>query len=121
MTNNKNNTLGEYVRARRHAKGLSLAQAEDRSGIDFTYWSRLELGELKSPNPRHLAAIAAALDLPVQELYGMAGYYLPKLLPSLGPYLRARYDLDADGIAQVLAVFEQLHDHDDETPDRRAA
>ncbi|MGZ6609005.1 MAG: helix-turn-helix domain-containing protein [Solirubrobacteraceae bacterium] len=114
-----NNQLGEYVRSRRTAKGFSLAQAERRSGVDLTYWSKLELGDVRAPNPRYLAAIANTLEVPVQELYGLAGYYLPEQLPSFGPYLRARYDLDAAAFAQLLAVFEQVSEQGDD--DRMSA
>jgi len=100
--------LGDYVRARRHAMRLTLAQAERRSGVDATYWSKLELGEYKSPNPRYLVAIAHTLDVAVEELYGLAGYYLPTQLPSFAPYLRSRYDLDDRAVDELFAVFEQI-------------
>jgi transcriptional regulator with XRE-family HTH domain len=109
--------LGEYVRSRRHAKFLSLAQAERRSGVDATYWSKLELGEYKSPNPRYLVAIAHALDLPVEELYGLAGYYLPGQLPSFAPYLRSRYHLSDPEVDELNRLFDRISaesqaDHD---------
>src|SRR5258708_30313310 len=96
--------LGAFVKARRTAKGLSLNQAERSSGVALTYWSRLERGDLKTPSPRHLAAIARAIDVPLEELYGLAGYILPEGLPSLKPYLRAKYGLDAAGIAELYGV-----------------
>jgi transcriptional regulator with XRE-family HTH domain len=100
--------LGEFVRSRRHAKGLSLTHAERRSGVDATYWSKLELGEYKSPNPRYLAAMANTLGVPVQELYGLADYYLPDQLPSLAPYLRSRYELDDRQVAELYRLFEEI-------------
>jgi len=102
--------LGKFIRTCRRAKGLSLAQAERRSGVDLTYWSRLERNELRSPNPRHLSAVASALEVPYQELFGLAGYYLPADLPSLRPYLRAKYALDSEGIAEVERVFAAIRD-----------
>jgi len=113
--------LGKYVRARRHAKGLSLRQAERRSGVDLSYWSRLELGETRSPSPRHLALIARTIDVPVQELYGLAGYYLPEQLPSLAPYLRAKYGLDAAAISELQSVFEHIQARDEADRKRGAA
>ena len=56
-------TLGEYVRARRHALNMTLQEAADRSKVDRSYWSRLETGEYQTPNPRFLVAMARALDL----------------------------------------------------------
>lgn len=115
-------TLGKFIRYKRKQKGLSLAQAERRSGVDFTYWSRLELDLVKSPNPRHLAAVAHALDVPIQELYGMAGYYLPEKLPSLAPYLRAKYGLDSESIVIICGVFDDItSDGRGESADRRAS
>lgn len=118
----KERALGDYVRRRRLATGLSLRQAARRAGIDHTYWGKVELGELRSPNPRYLNAMAVVLEVPPQELFGLAGYYVPEQLPSFGPYLRAKYDLDAEGIAELHRLFEQIRARDgDDADERRAA
>ena len=90
-------TLGEYVRSRRTANGWTLSEAAKRSGVDIAYWSRLELGEYRTPNPRYLSAIARALDVQPEDLYGLAGYDIPERLPALAPYMRAKFEMPPDG------------------------
>lgn len=101
-------TLGEYIRRRRTAKGWTLDQAEAESNVDRTYWSKLELGLFKQPDPRNLARIADALDVPLQDLYGLAGYTLPEHLPALSPYLRSKYHLPPEAIEQLESYFTFL-------------
>ena len=74
--------LGQYVRSRRHQKGLSLHEAEAASHVDHSYWSKLERGEYQTPNPRYLGAIARALGSPPEDLYALAGYDVPERLPA---------------------------------------
>lgn len=54
------------VRAVREARGLSLRQLEERTGINRGVWSQIENGRLL-PQARHLAALAVALDVPAGE------------------------------------------------------
>ena len=50
---------------------------------------RLEQGEIARPDPTLLMELGQELDLPLIELYDLAG--IPT--PSLRPYLRAKYGL----------------------------
>lgn len=108
-TDKKNQSLGEYVRAGRQSKNWTLEQAGQRSGLDFSYWSRLENGLYDSPSPKHLLAIARTLDVPVEDLYALAGYVIPERLPSFRPYMRAtRPGLTAEDVRQVELFMEFL-------------
>ena len=104
-------TLGEYVRARRTENGWTLAEAARRSGVDIAYWSRLELGEYRTPNPRFLSAIARALDVQPEDLYGLAGYDIPERLPEFAPYLRSKYDLPPEAIRDLEKYYAQLRSY----------
>ena len=113
------NTLGEFVRTGRDAKRLSLADAARLSGLDYKYWSKLEVGELRQPNPRYLAQIARTIDVSFEDLFGLVGYDIPERLPSLSPYLRTKYDLPPEAVADLERYFNLLrsyYDIPDEAP-----
>lgn len=103
--------LGEFVRSRRRAKGWSLTDAEAASDVDRTYWSKLELGVFKQPDPRYLARIADALDAPLEDIYGLAGYTTAERLPGFRPYLRSKYHLPPEAIDQLESYFAFLRNH----------
>ena len=100
--------LGQYVRSRRHQKGLSLHEAEAASHVDHSYWSKLERGEYQTPNPRYLGAIARALGSPLEDLYALAGYDVPERLPAFSGYLRSNSELPPEAIADLEKYYAQL-------------
>lgn len=100
--------LGHLIRSRRKAKGWTLDDAEAASDVDRTYWSKLELGIFKQPDPRYLARIADALDVPLEDVYALAGYTAAERLPGLTPYLRSKYHLPPEAIAQLESYFAFL-------------
>ena len=107
----KNETLGQVVRARRQSLGMSLADAAAASSLHHSYWSYLENGKYQTPAPGHLQTIAGVLDLPIEDLYNLAGYGVPSSLPSFTPYLRAKYDLPPEAIGDLERYFEMLRNH----------
>jgi transcriptional regulator with XRE-family HTH domain len=105
----KNQALGEVVRARRLSRGMSLADAAAASGLHHSYWSKLENGQYQTPAPQYLQNISDVLDIPIEDLYALTGYQVPKLLPSFKPYLRSKYsDLPPEAIAELERYFEIL-------------
>jgi transcriptional regulator with XRE-family HTH domain len=104
----KNQSLGEFVRGRRHSLKLSLADAAQVSGFHLSYWSYLEAGKYNTPSPKHLQVIARVLGVPFEDLYGLAGYDSPTRLPAFTPYLRAKYELPPEAIADLEKYFAQL-------------
>jgi transcriptional regulator with XRE-family HTH domain len=112
-TGNKNQTLGEYIRDRRLSRGWSLNHAAEASKLHFSYWSKLENGVYDAPAPKHLQVIARALQVDFEDLYALAGYELPQRLPSFRPYLRAKYALPPEAIADLERYFELLRNHFD--------
>lgn len=101
-------TLGDYIRRRRTAKGWTLEEAEAASDVDRTYWSKLELGLFKRPDPRYLARIADALDVPLEDIYALAGYTAAERLPGFTPYLRSKYHMPPEAIVQLEGYFTFL-------------
>jgi transcriptional regulator with XRE-family HTH domain len=100
--------LGRLVKRVRRSIGWSIRRLGSTAGVDPTYISRLERGAYVSPDPRALARLAAALGLDSLELFVAAGYRSSTALPSLAPYLRAKYDLAPEAIHQLEDAFERV-------------
>ena len=73
-------TLGQYLRALREAKGLSLRQVEGRSGISNAFVSQMESGKVKQPSPVMLYKLAELYGVPYESLMELAGYPSPSAL-----------------------------------------
>jgi len=67
-------SLGKYIRARRTAKGLSVREVSESSGISQTEVSRIETGKRKQPSMRILIALARTLEIPDHTVLQLAGY-----------------------------------------------
>lgn len=101
--------LGEYVRRARLKRKLSIRQLAAAAHVDFSWLARLERGLYSSPDPRHLRQLARVLAVGPTDLYALAGYEGGETLPGFAPYLRAKYDLPPEAIAQLEAHFELLN------------
>jgi transcriptional regulator with XRE-family HTH domain len=77
--------------------------------VDPTWLSRLEQGVYANPDLRSVARVAKAYEIDVEELYVVAGLSSGRGLPGFAPYLRAKYELPADAVAQLEAHFELLN------------
>ena len=67
----------------------------------------MESGAVRQPAAASLQRIAAALDLPETELFGLLDDRARALLPPLRPYLRAKYDLPDEAIADIAAYLRR--------------
>lgn len=99
--------LGNLIRSKREAAGLTLTQFAAELAVSRPYLSRLERGEYTHPSSRVLAQIVKRLDISVEDVYALTGYMLPKDLPSFGPYLRAKH---ADWPEAALQELETFYD-----------
>src|SRR6202022_927934 len=84
-------TLGDLLRSRREAAGLSLTQMAAKLGISRPYLSRLERGQYSNPSSKILIQLSKGLSIRTEDLYAMTGCLLPTELPSFAPYLRAKH------------------------------
>jgi len=114
--------LGEYLRNARTERGLSLRALAATADVDFGWLGKLERGEFDAPDPRHLSRIAWALGLNIADIYMEAGYPAVPALPSVRPYLRAKYDMPDDAAAlierhinEVIAQVRRRKEGDDES------
>ena len=126
LTPTQARALGRAIRRRREERGLGVRGLEAASGVNVASIVFLERGDILAPQPDTLKAIAAALDMPISDLFTVAGWLPANELPTLKPYLRAKYrELDEKAIADLERYAEQLTkkygshgpiDHEDEQP-----
>ena len=100
-------SLGSLLKNGREALGLTQAQLAAQLGVTRPYLSRLERGEYANPSGRVLAQLANRLGIPIEDLYGLTGYALPRDLPNFGPYLRAKHN---DWPEQALREIETFYE-----------
>jgi len=71
-------TFGTYLKSLREAKGLSLRDVEEASGISNAFVSQLESGKVKHPSPIKLYKLAETYGVPYEALMERAGYPVPE-------------------------------------------
>jgi hypothetical protein len=55
--------------------------------------------------------MARTLSTPIEDLYGLVGYDIPERLPSFRPYLRTKYSLPPEAVADLERYFELLRNY----------
>ena len=118
--------LGRLLRTTREQRGLGIRGLEAASGVGVASIVSLERGDIFAPQPDTLKALAAALGLAVSDVFTVAGWLPAHELPTLRPYLRAKYpDLDQQAITDLEAYADNLarrhggqgpQNHEDEAP-----
>ncbi|MEU5428229.1 helix-turn-helix transcriptional regulator [Streptomyces olivoreticuli] len=97
--------LGNFIRQAREGLGISLIQMAADLRMHQSYLSRLERGDFKHPSPEVLQRLAIALKVRHEDLFALAGYLAPDLLPSFMPYMRAKYVMSQDAAERINAYF----------------
>ena len=85
-------TLGTYLKSLRDAKGLSLRDVEELSGISNAFVSQLESGKVKHPSPIKLYKLAEIYGAPYEALMERAGYPVPENNLSAGRFASAVFN-----------------------------
>ncbi|MDD5701455.1 MAG: LexA family transcriptional regulator [Dehalococcoidales bacterium] len=67
-------SLGEYIKAVRHQRGLSQWELSRLSGLTRSHLSRLELDDFENPSAETFLSLARALKIHPNDLYQAAGY-----------------------------------------------
>ena len=83
--------VGDFIRERRLAKGLSKRQLAEKAGISHSEVHRIENGERQNPSVPMLIALANALGIPQDDILVLAGY-----------------KIDDDSIPLIERVFPDL-------------
>jgi transcriptional regulator with XRE-family HTH domain len=111
LTPDQAQQLGTLLRARRAALELSLRQVAQLTGLNISTLSEIETGVNLSPLPDTLKLLAGALGLSVSDVFVATNWLPADELPTLKPYLRAKYgDLDEQAITELEAYAIRLID-----------
>lgn len=101
--------LGQTLRTRREALGLSQRQLAAEAGVNDATIVRIERGAFGAPAPDKLSRIAEALEMRLADVFALADYVVPADLPSFQPYLRSRYrDLPDEAIEDLDRAFSRI-------------
>ena len=65
---------GEYFKALRQAKGLTLREVEKRTDVSNAYLSQLESGKIKQPSPITLHKLSEIYEVSYDMLMQKVGY-----------------------------------------------
>ena len=71
----------------------------------------IEEGALRYIAKIQVYAAYDPLNVDFEDLYGLAGYESPERLPSFRPYLRAKYELPPEAVADLERYFELLRNY----------
>lgn len=103
------NTLATLLLRRRNELALSAREVGRRAGIDPNVVTRLERAETARPRMDQLNAIGEVLGIPAADLYAAVNALPGGQLPSLRPYMRAKYrDLPEAALTEVEAFINGL-------------
>lgn len=91
MKSERTSQLGQLLKARREELGLSTHRLAAAAAMDQATVVRFEAGSIGAPRPDKLARLADALGLTSADVFAVAGYVAPSDLPTLRPYLSAKY------------------------------
>ncbi|MBA3736271.1 MAG: helix-turn-helix transcriptional regulator [Actinobacteria bacterium] len=69
--------LGSRLRTARGIRKMSLREAAEAAKISAAYLQKLEHGDVKSPSPHVLHALAEVLKIPYSTVMQLAGYVVP--------------------------------------------
>ena|SRR5260221_5732771 len=69
--------FGDYLKAARQRKGLSLRAVEESVSISNAYLSQLEQGKIKQPSPVVLYKLSQLYEFSYSDVMQMFGYPMP--------------------------------------------
>lgn len=72
------NSYGEYIKALRESKGLTLRDVERKTEVSNAYLSQLESGKIKQPSPITLYKLAELYGVKYEVLMEKVGYPVPQ-------------------------------------------
>lgn len=109
MTEEERQALADLLRTRRTELGLSSSELARRAGVDKGLLTLLDQRKIAQPKVDTIRGLAAALDLPLADLYAATNWLPEGSLPSLRPYMRAKYDdLPDEAVAEVEQFITEL-------------
>lgn len=76
---------GDYFKALREAKGMTLREVERKTEVSNAYLSQLESGKVKQPSPIYLHKLARLYGVSYELLMEKVGYPVPKPDETVSP------------------------------------
>jgi transcriptional regulator with XRE-family HTH domain len=109
MTPERTVQLINVLANKRRESNLSVNEVARRADVDTgTVW-RIEQGMIPTPKAESLKAIGRVLGIASIDLFAIVGWIPSDELPSIGPYLRAKYDqLPAEAVREIETNFEAV-------------
>jgi transcriptional regulator with XRE-family HTH domain len=109
MTPEQTVQLINLLSKKRAEAGLSNNEVARRADVDpGTVW-RIEQGQIPTPKAESLKAIGDVLGIPALDLFAIVGWIPSDELPSIGPYLRAKYrELPGEAVQEIETHFQAV-------------
>jgi len=114
MAEEQASKLGAYLKSLRLARGLSLADVAEHTGLAPSHLFYLEEGKRRSPHPDYLHRLAGFYGVLVEDLYALAGYTPAGELPELPAYLRSKYGLSDEVVREIENYKDFLTEREDD-------
>lgn len=91
MIKDERQALANILRGKRIELGLSARELARQAGIDNATITLLEQCKISHPRVETVRALAAILGVPLADIYSAMNWLPEGELPSLRPYMRAKY------------------------------
>ena len=82
-------TFGEVLRELRRSRGISQRQLATKSGMDFSYISKIENGRLPPPSADTVMKISNALEVAPDQLLALTGKLPTEVINAIGSSVAA--------------------------------
>ncbi|MGW4370102.1 helix-turn-helix domain-containing protein [Nocardia takedensis] len=100
--------IGNFLRTKREGTRLSQAEVARRAGVAKSTVSRLEAAQLR-PRADCLQAIGEVIGVSLADIFAAGGRTPSSDLPSIRPYLRAKYcNMPAELLEEIEEYLERL-------------
>ncbi len=108
MTEAQARKVGALLAKARAAKGFSLRDLEEASGIPKTTLGKIEQGAYSEPSPDNLARLVEALEIDPARIDRVSRNYLANSLPSVGTYFRSKEKASPEEIVEIEAAVNAI-------------
>jgi transcriptional regulator with XRE-family HTH domain len=101
-------TLGSYLRSQRELAELSIRELARLSGVPASYITEIEGSKKTNPSAEILQKLAKVLEIDTADLFAFIGVTPSQGLPSVAPYLRAKYKLSGDALREAEQQLQHI-------------
>jgi transcriptional regulator with XRE-family HTH domain len=105
MTDEERQALADLIREKRQTLGISSREVARRAGIDQALLTLIDQKKIAEPKVGTIRGLAQALQIPLADFYAATNWLPEGDLPSLKPYMRAKYDDLPDGAVEQVERY----------------